>query len=280
MSSTKVIYVGNLPGDVMEKEVDDIFYKYGQIKRISIKPGEAGGGQPAFCFVEFAHPDDAYEAVKALDGREKLGKRLRVELSRGGRREDFGGRGDYGRGGGRDYGRGGDRGGDRGGFRDDRRRNNPRPYNTAYRVVVSGLPPTASWQDLKDHMRKGGEVTFAQVVRDGEGGLLGLVDYATADDLATAIKKLDDTEFRNPYDKSYIRVKEDTRDRGDRGDRVGREDRYEARRSPSRSPRAADEPEPRGDRDDRGRSRSRSRSASRGRGRDRSREKSRDRSRS
>jgi len=47
--------------------------------------------------------------------------------------------------------------------RDDRRRNNPRPYNTAYRVVVSGLPPTASWQDLKDHMRKGGEVTFAQV---------------------------------------------------------------------------------------------------------------------
>lgn len=47
--------------------------------------------------------------------------------------------------------------------RDDRRRTNPRPYNTAFRVVVSGLPPTASWQDLKDHMRKGGEVTFAQV---------------------------------------------------------------------------------------------------------------------
>jgi hypothetical protein len=47
--------------------------------------------------------------------------------------------------------------------RDDRRRANPRPYNTAFRVVVSGLPATASWQDLKDHMRKGGEVTFAQV---------------------------------------------------------------------------------------------------------------------
>jgi len=44
-------------------------------------------------------------------------------------------------------------------------------------------------------------VWVLQVVRDGEGGLLGLVDYATADDLATAIKKLDDTEFRNPYDK-------------------------------------------------------------------------------
>jgi arginine/serine-rich splicing factor 1/9 len=251
-----VVYVGNLPGDVLEKEVEDIFYKYGNIKRVSIKPGEAGG-MPAFCFVEFDHPDDAYDAVKALDGREKLGKRLRVEISKGGRRD----RDDYSRGGGgRDY------GGDR--FRDDRRRVNPRPYNTAFRVVVSGLPPTASWQDLKDHMRKGGEVTFAQVVRDGDG-VLGLVDYATSDDMATAIKRLDDTEFKNPYDKSYIRVKEDTRPRGDDrgGDRRGKEDRYEARRSPSRSPRSGNV-EARG-RDDRGRSRSRS--LSRGRAKDRSR---------
>lgn len=54
-----------------------MFYKYGKISRVSIKPGEAGG-MPAFCFVEFSHPDEAYDAVKALDGREKLGKRLRV----------------------------------------------------------------------------------------------------------------------------------------------------------------------------------------------------------
>jgi hypothetical protein len=39
-----------------------------------------------------------------------------------------------------------------------------------------------------------------QVVRDGDG-VLGLVDYATSDDMATAIKRLDDTEFKNPYDK-------------------------------------------------------------------------------
>ena len=31
-----------------------------------------------------------------------------------------------------------------------------------YRVLVTGLPKTASWQDLKDHMRKAGDVTFAQ----------------------------------------------------------------------------------------------------------------------
>lgn len=46
--------------------------------------------------------------------------------------------------------------------------------------------------------------THRQVVRDGDG-VLGLVDYATADDLAAAIKRLDDTEFKNPYDK-YVTV--------------------------------------------------------------------------
>ena len=32
-----------------------------------------------------------------------------------------------------------------------------------FRVLVTGLPKSASWQDLKDHMRKAGDVTFAQV---------------------------------------------------------------------------------------------------------------------
>jgi hypothetical protein len=31
------IYVGNLPMDVRERELDDLFYKYGRIKDIEIK---------------------------------------------------------------------------------------------------------------------------------------------------------------------------------------------------------------------------------------------------
>ena len=34
---------------------------------------------------------------------------------------------------------------------------------TDYRVCVTGLPKTCSWQDLKDFMRKAGDVTFTQV---------------------------------------------------------------------------------------------------------------------
>lgn len=98
-----------------------------------------------------------------------------VEIARGGR--DRGGGGFEDRGRDRSYGdRGDDRGGggfdDRGGGRDryaggedrfgggdDRRRGGlgPSPYGpsrkTDYSVEVSGLEPSMSWQDLKDHFR-------------------------------------------------------------------------------------------------------------------------------
>jgi arginine/serine-rich splicing factor 1/9 len=48
-----------------------------------------------------------------------------------------------------------------------------------------------------------------QVFSD-RGGALGLVDFSSREDMKYAIRKLDDTEFKNPFEKAYIRVKEDT----------------------------------------------------------------------
>jgi splicing factor, arginine/serine-rich 1 len=45
-------------------------------------------------------------------------------------------------------------------------------------------------------------------MRDGRG-MLGLVDYTSVEDMKRAIRKLDDTEFRNPFDRGYVRVRED-----------------------------------------------------------------------
>lgn len=53
----------------------------------------------------------------------------------------------------------------RGGGRNDRGYGAAPPPNAEFRVNVFGLPQTASWQDLKDHMRKAGDVSFAQVCR-------------------------------------------------------------------------------------------------------------------
>lgn len=56
------VYVGNLPMDVKQKDLEDIFYKYGKITDMQIKTPER---PPAFGFVTFDDPRDADEAVRA-----------------------------------------------------------------------------------------------------------------------------------------------------------------------------------------------------------------------
>ncbi|KAG2311560.1 hypothetical protein Bca52824_023117 [Brassica carinata] len=225
--SSRSIYVGNLPGDIRESEIEDLFYKYGRIVDIELKVPPR---PPCYCFIEFEHPRDAKDAVDGRDGYNFDGCRLRVELSHGGRGQSSGDRrGGYGGGGGYRGGGGGGGGSARFGV----------SRHSEFRVIVRGLPSSASWQDLKDHMRKAGDVCFAEVTRDRDGAY-GVVDYTNYDDMKYAIRKLDDTEFKNPWARGYIRVK-----------------KYES--SQSRSP-------------------SRSRSRSRGHGRSRSRSISRSKS--
>eukprot|EP00249_Psilotum_nudum_P013389 c24304_g2_i1 orf=280-1215(+) len=226
--SSRAIYVGNLPGDVREREIEDLFYKYGPIVDIDLKLPPR---PPGYCFIEFEDSRDAEDAIRGRDGYNFDGHRLRVELAHGGRGRpaSLDRYSSYSSGGGS---------GRSGGV----------SRRSEYRVIVTGLPSSASWQDLKDHMRRAGDVCFAQVFRDG-GGTMGIVDYTNYDDMKYAIRKLDDSEFRNPFSRSYIRVRED-RGHGSRRS-------YSRSRSRSRSP-------------SKSRSHSRSRSPSHNRSRSRS----------
>ncbi|XP_020551923.1 serine/arginine-rich splicing factor SR30 isoform X1 [Sesamum indicum] len=192
--SSRTIYVGNLPGDIRESEVEDLFYKYGPIVDIDLKIPPR---PPGYAFVEFEDSRDADDAIRGRDGYNFDGCRLRVELAHGGR-----GSSSYDRH--SSYSSGSSRGGV--------------SRRSDYRVLVTGLPSSASWQDLKDHMRRAGDVCFSQVYRDRDG-MRGIVDYTNYDDMKYAIRKLDDSLFRNQYSRAYIRVEE-----------------YERRRSYSRSP--------------------------------------------
>ena len=60
-------------------------------------------------------------------------------------------------------------------------------------IFFVGLPPTGSWQDLKDHMREAGDVCYADVFKDGSG----VVEFLRQEDMKYAIKKLDDSRFRS-----------------------------------------------------------------------------------
>ncbi|KAL7198946.1 hypothetical protein ACSBR2_021272 [Camellia fascicularis] len=227
--SSRTLYVGNLPGDIREREVEDLFYKYGPIAHIDLKIPPR---PPGYAFVEFEEARDAEDAIRGRDGYDFDGHRLRVELAHGGR----GNSSSIDRYSSYSSGRG-----PRGGV----------SRRSEYRVLVSGLPSSASWQDLKDHMRRAGDVCFSQVFRDGSG-TTGIVDYTNYDDMKYAIRKLDDSEFRNAFTRAIVRVRE-----------------YKSSRSRSQSRSRSYS-----------RSRSRSRSYSRGRSYSRSRSLSQSRSRS
>ncbi|XP_072018789.1 serine/arginine-rich splicing factor 1A-like [Amphiura filiformis] len=188
------IYVGNLPDDVRERDVKDLFYKYGDILDVDLKANRTYGSP--FAFIEFKDRLDAEDAVYKRDGYSFDGCKLRVEFPRGGGRRGGGG-------GGGGYDRGYDRGGGYG-----RGRGRGPPTRSNYKIFVSGLPPTGSWQDLKDHMREAGEVCYADVDKNGEG--TGVVEFLHRDDMKYAVKNLNDTKFKSHEGESaYIRVTAD-----------------------------------------------------------------------
>ena len=183
--------------DVKEKEIDDIFYKFGDIKDIEIKRPSR---PPAFAFITFYDRRDAEDAVDRRDGYRFDGAPLRCEHARDYRRDDR--RGPAPRGGGG-------------------------PRNTSeYRVVIKGLSSRTSWQDLKDFMRKEGDVLYTNV--DKEGG--GIVDFSNRDDMERAIKNLDDTDL----DGSRIELYAENKDGNSGGGRSRSRDRSRSR-SRSRS---------------------------------------------
>ena len=72
------VYVGNLPMDCKESELEDIFYKCGRITRVDIKQVSR---PPAFAFVEFEDDRDADDAVRKFNGYKFDRDVLRVELA-------------------------------------------------------------------------------------------------------------------------------------------------------------------------------------------------------
>ncbi|KAL3089203.1 hypothetical protein niasHT_021147 [Heterodera trifolii] len=101
------VYVGGLPEDATSEELDDVFHKFGRIRKIWV-----ARRPPGFAFVEFEDTRDAEDAVRSLDGTRICGVKARVELSTGRSRRD---RDDRGGGGGGYRSGGGGGGGYRGG---------------------------------------------------------------------------------------------------------------------------------------------------------------------
>ena len=62
--SVSKVYVGDLPRDAMEKDVERAFSYHGKLKNVWV-----ARNPPGFAFVEFENASDADDAVRELDGR-------------------------------------------------------------------------------------------------------------------------------------------------------------------------------------------------------------------
>lgn len=72
------VYIGDLSKDADEKEIERAFGYYGRLKSVWV-----ARNPPGFAFVEFEDPKDAEDAVRALDGTNICGVRVRVEHATG-----------------------------------------------------------------------------------------------------------------------------------------------------------------------------------------------------
>lgn len=85
------------------------------------------------------------------------------------------------------------------------------------RVYVWNLPYQVRWQDLKDYMKKAGEVGFVDIIVDSRGKSkgCGVVQFRHKEDAEKAIKELHGTEFKG----RTIHIREDSFEESERRSR-------------------------------------------------------------
>jgi len=112
------IFVGNLPFRAEREDVIQLFAPFGEVLNCSLPLERETGRKRGFAFIEMA--DEAIEstAIDGLQGKELMGRPLRINKAepRGSGGSRRGGRGGYGGGNNGGYGGGGYGGGNNGGY--------------------------------------------------------------------------------------------------------------------------------------------------------------------
>ena len=76
------IYVGNLPYELTNDELKDVFQQYGEVSAANIITDKMTGRSKGFGFIEMTEESGAKEAISKLDGFEFKGRNLKVSLAR------------------------------------------------------------------------------------------------------------------------------------------------------------------------------------------------------
>ena len=106
----KKLYVGNLPFEVTEDQLRELFTPHGQIETATVIIDKFSGRSKGFGFVEFATDAEAQVAIEKLNNTTVGTRQIVVNEARPMEERRPGGGGGFG-----GRGRGGERGGERGG---------------------------------------------------------------------------------------------------------------------------------------------------------------------
>ena len=75
------LYVGNLPYQTSETELQDLFTPFGTVKSAKVIVDRDTGKSKGFGFVEMGSENEAKEAIENLDGKENNGRSIRVNVA-------------------------------------------------------------------------------------------------------------------------------------------------------------------------------------------------------
>jgi RNA recognition motif-containing protein len=171
-AQSRRVYVGNLSWDVTWQELKEHMRSAGEVVFAEIIT-ENNGRSKGCGIVHYATEAEAQQAISTLLHTELKGRTIFVREDRegnpGGSSGHAGGSGK-----GQNY-----------------------PGNTNASVYVWNLSYDTSWQDLKDHMRKAGNVDQATILTDDDGSSIGcgVVVYQKHQDAQRAIRELQDSEL-------------------------------------------------------------------------------------
>jgi RNA recognition motif-containing protein len=79
---SRKLYVGNLPYEVGETELQDLFGQVGQVDSVRVMRDMATGRARGFAFVEMGTDEDAQKAVSQLNATQLGGRSLTVNEAR------------------------------------------------------------------------------------------------------------------------------------------------------------------------------------------------------
>lgn len=206
------VFIRSLSLDCHESDIERFLKGYGRIKDIILKKG--------YAFIEFDDYKDADDAVYELNGKKLLGEKVYLEIARGPRQKMSSNRYGYRK---------------RASWID---KYGP-PTRTGYRLIVENLSSKVSWQDLKDYMRRAGEVTYADAHKQRRNE--GVVEFASYSDMKSAFNKLNDSELCGRrihlvQDCAHSRRSDSRSHSRSRSPRRDRNRSYSRSRSRSRSP--------------------------------------------